>query len=431
MSSLKGAGIQKGAVGANSSSPTTSPSVLLSNAAVADTTVVVNVPVEVKSLKQAEALGITAAYDTAKDVVLHRHIVDFYDMAGEGTSLTIILVDAPTPADALEDAAVAFAKKAIVFGAGKIRNVALSWNIPIATAETTTDGISTPIRAALPKAQVLADWAFATDRPVHILIEGRRLADAVNTAIDLRNIVVGAARLDAPNVSVVIGQDWTYAEARKTATANTKTQYYAAVGKALGTLAAAEMNQSIAEVASFNLSNAAKGFFVVGGLSNHKKISEVEADLQTLNDKGYIFPISYNTEAVSGLRWNGDHTCVEIRVDADGNINDHMIFYARTLNEVSRSLRNVLLQSVKRRMPANTSTGKLTSGSVKLLEADGNKVFELYQQAGFISGGRTIVDANSDLVTPPKTLFADFEVVPTLILDNIAGTVRLKKSFTV
>ncbi len=436
MGSLKGVEITKGSVGANSTAPSTSVSGIIGNWASVPGKFIPGTVYKVTSVKQAETeLGITDANDIAEDQILHRHIVDFYSMVSEGTELYILsvfgLTGASTPALVLEDADATLAKKIVVAGGGKIRQIAICWNVPLMTSETQTDGFSSIMRAALPKAQLLSDWAYATERPIHVVLEGRAASSTLSGLLNLRNILVNDVLVECPQVSVVLGQDWDYAEARALAYNNTKTSKYAAVGKALGTIAAAEMNQSIGEVAVFNLSDAKRNYFLTGGLSSHQKITDVEASLQGLHDKGYIFPINYNSEAVSGLRWNGDHTCVPIIVDADGNINEHTIYYSRTLSESARALRNKMLVSLKTRVPANTETGLMTTGAVKLLEAEGDQVFDLFQQFGFISGGKTFVDATSDLVQPPKKLKVDFEIVPTLIIDNIAGTVRLKKSIAV
>ncbi len=436
MGNLKGVGITKGRAGANSAAPSTSASAIIGNWASVPNKFVPGTCYKVTSVKQAETeLGITNANDILEDQILHRHIVDFFSMAGEGTAFYILSVfgqtGATSPALVLEDANATLAKTLVVAGAGKIRQVGVCWNVATGVSETTTDGFSTIMRAALPKAQLFADWTYDTERPVHVVLEARAASATLSTLIDLRNIQINSVLLECPQVSLALGQDWDYAESRALAYANTKTVSYAAVGKVLGTIAAAEMNQSIAEVATFNLSDAKRGYFLTGGLSNHKKITEVEASLQLLHDKGYIFAISYNSEAVSGLRWNGDHTCVPVVVDADGNINEHTIYYSRTLSECARALRNKMLFSLKTRVPANTETGLMTTGAVKLLEAEGDYVFDLFKQFAFISGGKTFVDATSDLVQAPKQLKVDFEVVPTLIIDNIAGTVRLKKSITV
>lgn len=430
MGNLKGVDITKGIIGPSIVGPDTSPSAIISNAPAVSGTLVINTVYEVKTVKQAEALGITPAYDITNDVVLHRHILDFFSMAGEGVSLRIMVTNAADPATALEDTTAIYAKKLIVAAGGEIKQLGLCWNMPPnAAEEASTDGMNSLIRAGIPKAQLLAEWAYNTDRPCHILLEGRRLSDTLSGTINLRDIQVGGVQLLAPKVSIVAGQDWDYAEARKNdagADPDTKVHYYAALGKALGTVAAADMNQSIAEVARFNLSDATLNYFITGGLSNHKKSSDQEADLQSLDDKGYIFPILY--PSISGYRWNNDHSCTPIIIDVAGNINEHTIYYSRTIDDAAVRLKTRLLQLVKTRVSVDSATGRLSTAVIKNIEAVGDLVFQRMSGEGFIVDGKTYVDPASDLVTPPKSLIVSFKVVPSSILDNFTGTINLTKT---
>ncbi|TAG31885.1 MAG: hypothetical protein EAZ35_02215 [Sphingobacteriia bacterium] len=425
-----GVGISKGSIGPNAEGSDTSPSLLVTNAPAIVGKIAVNTSVQISSVKQAELLGITPEYDLTNDVVFHRHITDFYEMAGEGVKLNLLIVAAASPSDLFDDVVSTMIRKVIADERGAIVNVGLAWNISAATAEVITDGFSSVIRSAIAKAQDFANWAYATDRPVHVLLEGRAMADNMATPISMRAIPVGAAILEAVKVSVVVGQDWQYAEDRfniATKPVGSKVHKYAAVGAALGTLAAAQMEQSIAEVAVFNLSNATKGFFVIGGLSNHKKLSEAEAFLADLDTKGYIFPITF--PRTSGLRWNNDHVCSPIIIDANGNYNEHMIYYSRTLDQAAMRLKSHLLTLLKRRVLADSATGKLPSVVIRNLEADADEqVFKKMANQAHIVAGKTFINKDSDLVSPPKTLLANFKVVAYQIIDNIAGKINLVKS---
>lgn len=427
MGSLKGVEIAKGSTGPNATGPDTSTSALLFTGT-ALSTLVVNTVYKVTTLKQASDLGINAAYDVTNDCVVFEHINEFYRMKGEGTPLYLMLVNV-TPQVALEDTGSLYAKKVLIAGGGAIKQLAFAYNLTQIATETITDGFNSDIRAAIPKAQLLAEWAYSTDRPVHIFLEGRALTATLSGAINLRDIEVSSVLLSAPKVSVVVGQDWDYAEARKVAVSASKTWKYAAVGTALGTLSSAEMNQSIAEVAVFNLSDALRGKMVTGGLSSHVNIADAEPDLQGIEDKGYIFPISFST--VSGLRWNNDHCCVPIIIDVNGNINEHMIYYSRTADAASLRLKAALLQRLKSRVTVNSTTGTLSTAVIKNLEAEGDNVFSRMAGEGFISDGKTFINKDSDLITPPKSLLVSFKLVPTAILDNVTGTINLVKSIQI
>lgn len=433
MGNLKGVDITKGSTGPNAKGPDTSPSLLLATGVAVSGKMALNTVYLVTSLKDAQdTLGITAAYDTANACVLHEHISEFYRMTGDGTKLwlMVVTVAAASPAALLEDTGALYAKKLIIAANGEARQLGFAFNVAADYTETQTDGLNTQIRAAISKAQFLADWSFANDMGVHIFLEGRGITATLSGMGDLRALTESGTALLAPQVSVVIGQDYDYAETRAT----TLLKKHAAIGTALGSLSAAEMNQSIAEVASFNLSNAKRGKFITGGLSNHTKIADITADLQALEDKSYIFPLSYallQQISVSGLRWNNDHCCVPIVIDVDGNYNEHMIYHSRTLNMAARTVKTVLLLRLKSRVGVDGVTGKLGAAVVKNLEAECDAALDTMEGSGFIVEGKTLLNRNSDLITPPKTLLVSFKIVAYGILDNVSGTINLVKFITI
>jgi len=437
MGNLKGVEIIKGSVGADVSASITSTSALMViGAVVVASKFALNTSYVVTSLKDAETrLGITAAYDLANNLVFHRHIKDFYsDKRNRNVKLYVLGVAlGSVPATVIEDTAGVAARKLIIDGAGSIKQMGIALNLATGDTETRTDGLNSLIRAAIAKAQVLYNWADGVDKPCNILLEGRGAATDLTTLIDLRNIPVGDDVLNAENVSVVIGQDYDYAASR-TATADVLCKKYAGVGKALGTVAAAEVNQSIAEVdevtGGFNLSDATNALWVTGGLSNFTKVNDQDDYLVDLDAKGYIFPITHY--GISGLRWNADHTCTPIKVDEDGNINVHEIYFGRTLDLACLRLKTYLTKYVKKRINVNTTTGKLPTAVIKQLEASCNRgVFDRLYNEGLISGGKTIINPDSNVQPPNSLLTAEFDIQPTAIIDKVQGTVYLKKTLSV
>jgi Protein of unknown function (DUF2586) len=437
MGSLKGVDISKGIVGADVSAPTTSTSALMViGAVVVAAKFALNTSYVVTSLKDAETrLGITPAYDLANNLVFHRHIKDFYsDKRNRNVKLYLLGVAlGSVPATVIEDTAGVASRRLLIAGNKAIKQLAFALNLATGDTETKVDGLNSLIRAAIAKAQVLYDWADSTDRPCNMLLEGRGIATDLTTLLDLRNIPVGDDVLNATNVSVVIGQDYDYAASR-TAGADVLCKKYAGVGKALGTVAAAEVNQSIAEVdevtGGFNLSDATNALWVTAGLSNFTKVNDQDDYLVAIDAKGYIFPITHN--GVSGLRWNADHTCTPIKVDEDGNINVHEIYFGRTLDLACLRLKTYLTKWVKKRVNVDPKTGKLPTAVVKQLEASSNKgVFAKMVNEGLISGGNTIINGDSNVQPPTSLLSAEFDIVPTAIIGEVSGTVYLKKSLSV
>lgn len=373
---------------------------------------------EITSLKDAELLGIDEAYDTDNDVRVFRHISEFYRMAGEGTYLFVLV--APEASDMAT--MLNTNGQSLVAGAnGQIRRLAVAYNPDDLYAPTVVDGMEEVVRNAIPAAQTLHDWSWETDRPLNIFIEGRGIADSVAGVLDLKDIQVDGITIPYTNVSVCIAQDFGYAE-----TLVGDAQKFADVGTMLGVSASISVNQSIGEVESLDLSDAPKGKWLVAGLSSHKKITEVEADLSTFDQYGYVFAISYT--GISGYRFNNDHVCAAEIVDQDGYMNENTIALGLTYAKAARRLRTALLPKVKTVVPVDASTGLLPVGIRKYFEGIGDSEFAAMVTAGEISGGETKVDPNSNLLTGDKVLKVSFTVVPTGTINEIQGSINLKTS---
>lgn len=373
------------------------------------------------SVDDAKALGLNADYDTTNNVVVFEHISEFYRLASAGTTLYILIAPQTVLLGALiDDTAAIYAKKLVIAAKGDIFNLAIGFN-PLSTyTEEAVDGLNADVRTAFVKAQALHQWTDDTFRPVQILLEGRGYAAPAATALNLRAIPDGPddAIFEADRVSLVVGQDWDFAD-----TLTGLAQKHAAIGTALGVLGNIEINQNIGEVATQNLSDATKRKWMTAGLSNHIKCEDQEADLDTLDTKGYIFADDY--VGITGYRWNTDPTCTPIIVDADGNMNAHTIGYGRTLDFTKRNLRAALLPTVNTVKPVDTTTGKLPTGIIKDLEKKGDDVFDDMAASGWLSGGAMYVDANSDVLVA-KVLNVSFDLVPEGTIGQINGTIQLK-----
>lgn len=418
---------KKGKPADSANSQDTSISALISNGASVADKLALGVPYAIYSPDDAKELGIDAAYDVAKKVVLSHHIDEFYRANAVGTKLYLMVVaQSITPTVIFTDPDLLYARKLVAYAKGEIRQLALSYNPDITdeNPEVITDGISSEIRAAIAKAQEFALWAFETERPLQVILEGRAYSGNAVGAVDLRALVTGAnITLEADKVSVVIAQDWDYAESLLFAHG----KKYASVGLALGILSSIKVNQNIGEVETLNLTNAIAGKYVTAGLSSHKTVEEAEAQLSTLDTKGYIFPISYT--GISGYRFNNDHVCTPEIVDEEtGLMNESTISYGRTMDEAVRRLRKALLPKIKSVQPADKTTGKLPIGVVKSFNAKGDEVFEDLEAEGLISGGATYTNPDSDLLTGEKALEITFDLQPTGTINTIKGTINLKKS---
>jgi hypothetical protein len=372
--------------------------------------------VQLFGLYDAEQNGITAEFDETNNVNVYRHVREFYRMAGEGVPLNFMAVaQTETLKTIAQDATGDKLKRLLIDSDYKVRQLAIALN-PIEDSGNPiahVDGLVPDVFESIPLAQGTANWAYDQFMPTHIFIEGYNLNGLASVVPDLRDI----ANVEATKVTLVIGQDWQYAE---TKTGNA--QKFADVGTILGVCAAAAINQNIGDNEAFNLMDSTKQAWMVPGLSNHKTNKEVYAELQTFEDKGYVFGVTY--PGLAGIRINNDHVCAPIIIDAEGNINEHTIAYGRVMDDCARQLRTAYLPKVKKTYPVNAA-GKLPTGVRVSLETIGDNIFTDMENAVEISAGKTTIDPNSDLLVA-KELKVSFNVQPTGVLGFLNGTINLK-----
>jgi len=158
-------------------------------------------------------------------------------------------------------------------------------------------------------------------------------------------------------------------------------------------------------------------------LSNHKQYSEVYEALETLNEKGYVFPIRY--QGTAGWFWNDGHTCTPIILDAAGNINQHAIYLSHTIDMSKRALRQAFMPEVKK--PVELEEGKITQDMVDYFNALGDNAFGMLAGRSLISDGKTDVSPDSDLLIA-KVLDVQFAVIPTGMVNEIIGVINLRSN---
>jgi len=361
------------------------------------------------TMSDVEALGITQAYDDENLTIAHRHCKEFFRNAGEGTKLFLFNWD--------EDliGSLDQARNILNEAKGEIRQIAFinAKDVETAPEVVLLDGIPTEVHNAIPLAQGLYNWAFANFMPLQILLECYTIASAA-TVLDLRAI----PDLQADKVSLVIGQDYTYA-----ATLPQSIRSYADVGTALGVLARAKVHENIGDNEQYNLTDATRGAWLEPGLSNHTTNTELAEQLETLDAKGYIFGVNYI--GLAGARFNNDHVCTPKILDDDNNINEHTIAYGRVADKAVRELRTAYLPKAKTTWNVDSATGKLTSGTIVALEDIGDNVFQDMFARGEISFGKTKINPESDLLVE-KILRVSYVIVPKGTINEINGTLNLK-----
>lgn len=368
-------------------------------------------PLQFYSALEAESFGTTS------NPLLHHHITEYFRMAGvnaTGATLYVLnMAQGATFADMIADEAI---KKMIASADGNIFQIAFD---AIPTSTDYVDGLNAETYPAMKAAQAFANWCAETNRPLHCVVSGAGFKGVAVTSLNLRNLQEDGIDVSLPQVSLMVGQDYDFAE-----TLTGTARNYSAVGTLLGCMATQPVSYNVGEVATMSITNATRGCWINAGLSNHTKVKDNENELTTLNAKGYIFGEYYSGEVVL----SDDHACAPIVVDADGNMNEHTIALSRTNAKVFREIYKAYLPKIKSTVPVDASTGLLGTGMLKYFESIGDDVFGRMQNAQEISGGTTEVDANSNLLYGDKALKVFYNWVPMGSIGQINGTVNIKTS---
>jgi hypothetical protein len=332
------------------------------------------------SVKDAVAIGITAAYDSTNHVLVYHHIYRFF---ARNPNAFLYLLTAPQTASLADmcDVDQSYAKYLLRSQNGNIKYIGIARNPATGYTPTLQGGFDEDVLNAVPKAQAIYNSEALEFRYADFLIEGRSFNGTAASMTDL-------ATLNSPQVSITAVADLAISNA------NAAYAGYAAVGDVLGLISLAAVSQNAGEnTDAFNLLNAGLGFFVKAGLSSGLDIhSYTSADLDTLNTKRLIVPDI--TPGVTGYHLNDTHTC-----DAVDNNDFAYIEDNRTIEKAMTLIRVALLPKVKSRLLVDTGTGQLLSHEAKDIETLGKKSLLPMQTAGDISGGIDVyVDPNQDVL---------------------------------
>lgn len=411
MSNLNGVNIQRGKVGSNrNGSDDAISGIIITTPAVAN--LEYNVPVTVYNIADVEDLGITKEFDSNNNVNVYEHLFEFYRLAGSGTELHLLIAEQDETMVSLLDAP---AKQLLVSANGTIKQLGIAVNLEASATVTLLNGLPTDVYNAIAVAKALEEWSEENFMPVTVFVEGHHWSGTAASSANLRDL----ENLSAEGVAgLVIGQDYDVAES-KTGHA----QKYGFVGTVLGVTASCTVEQNIGENETKNLTSESKKLLVNPGLSNHVRNIDQFASLQTLEDKGYIFGVTYT--GMAGVRLNNDHVCAPVVLDADNNINEHTIAFGRVGKKARRGLRSAYLPKVKTNWMVDETTGKLSPGTIVALEDIGDNVFADMVKRGEITYGKTTVDPNSDLIVA-KILKVSYVAVPKGSIGEISGFINLK-----
>jgi hypothetical protein len=366
---------------------------------------------EFVTLKQAEDLGLTAAYDASNDELVHYEIEEFFRLSPDATLIVV-----PTDWENIDGPGLWFTQKIkenpTVKWVGIIgRGVAFN-HADFTTFINTMQGYVNNLVAE------------------HIRIDGiffEGVGPATPVAI---SAFPDNTALTAPNCAVVIGQD----PYIKTIIADTKR---ASVGSVLGSRAVRMVNESLGSVdirrkpsakkgsENYTLTDTLTGKWLTAELSDHKKLVQLSLAEQTaITNKGYIFAGLYF--GYGGIFLNDGRTCVTVTSDYSTTRAN------ATFNKAARILRQKMMPKIKTTLRLDGTTGFLKTSTVKALESIGEDAIAKTMIADDEIGAFNLYinpaqapDANTPLVCKAEILFD--RILYTLEID-LALTYQLNLS---
>lgn len=338
------------------------------------------------SVADAEALLLTSARDLAEKELIWNDISDFF-RANPNGELNIIIKDkaATTPYASGITAGIPTLLNATN---GDIKIVGVRFN-----GTTTTEALTT---AAIAAAQAQATAAATANRPISIVIDGRAMPVGTNVRA-----------LNAPDVSVVLGQNLTVANLD--ALFNNAT----VVGLVLGVLSKIPVNQNIGWVEANNMFG---GTLSVAGLSG-TSIANQATNLATAEASGYIVLKTYAGKA--GLYFNDDPTCANSTSDYSE------IGLNRTINKAIRNVRLALLPSVNSPIAVDPSTGQLQPQVCKSFEMTARRSLDEMTNNEEVSGVTVEVNPEQNILSTSQ-LVVGLAIVPT----GTARTIKVNIGFS-
>jgi hypothetical protein len=359
------------------------------------------------SLPDAEAKGINAAYDEANEVVSWKHIKDFYDEAGEGAELYVMVVAKTVSMANMLDADLNYAKTLVEFSEGKIRTLAVSRTPASGYTPTYTNQFDNDIWNAVIEAKLLRTFLFNKGIPVSFIIEGRDFQGTPSSARDLSD----PSTTDAQFVSIMIGQDFAYQQV------NDYAAKYAAVGHLLGRVSNAQVQRNIGRVL-----DGPRLTIAIPGLSNGEPlvglngvINFTDAEQNTLNDFRYIF--FRKIKGKTGVFYNNDHcACPDAR-------KYNRISRCRPIDKAVRITNALYTERLLDDVELDAATGRLNAAVIKDFQASieeeiTNQMINTTTGVTEISGVSAIANPTQNVQTTNRVAIK-LNIVPKGMVDGI------------
>ncbi|MDR3350705.1 MAG: DUF2586 family protein [Prevotellaceae bacterium] len=323
------------------------------------------------SLADAEAVGLTAAYDETNSVSAYGEIRDFFSKTGGKGELWVMPVINTTSVADICDTQNALVAKLLADSQGRIRVWGVATNRPAAYEATTANGIDQDIYSAVNNAQALReDYALNRYVPTRVILPGRAFTGNISALLDLKQ---------QSNNGVLISLH------------GRKNSQEGMIGFLLGVIASLPVQRNIGRAQNGHL--GVEEAYLSDGTT---KAEDLFALQDVLHDKGYVFPLTRVGRA--GYYYNADPT-------ATSNTDDYYsLAHGRVIDKVQRIAYDVYLDRINDDFELSLQ-GKISASALKALQGDvEDAVNVVMTSAGELSSFRCYVDPEQDPISTGKTV---------------------------
>jgi hypothetical protein len=323
--------------------------------------ITIGVSKQLFSLASAELAGITVA----DNPFAHKHVKAFYDFAGDGAELWLMLASDATTVTNIVDKTQNLAAKLLNDAAGKIRVLGVLKK-SLGT-EIATNGLDGDITTAVPNAQALAKEFADKYYPVRILLSGNNFSGDAQDLFDY-------STSNFNKVAILL--------------ANTDAAKEASIGLALGKLASIPVQRNIGRVKDGPVESLNAYF------TDSSKVTDLSSSWESIHGKGYIF--LRNFAGISGFFFSDDPTLTSATDDfkslTNGFVMDKLVLiaYATLINNLSDEI------------PV-TESGTIHPAIIKSWQNEvENAVNNLMTANGELSGFKANIDPNQNVLGTNK-----------------------------
>lgn len=341
--------------------------------------------------EQLDSLGVT----TVTHPVLHYQVSEYFRV-NPGAKLYVV-------SSLLNNAQFTEVKQLQQFAEGKIRQVGI---VDLLTAFADLATIAVTIETRL-------NELATTNMPLSAVLSIHNITPA--NLLALPNLHT----LNCERLSVCIGQD---GAGRGNYVSGIVGKKVGIVGACLGAISRAKVHESIAWVEKQNLVTEAYPKALTGNVIVARELDVTAfidgtmlgdltpAQIQSINDKGYLFPIKHI--GYTGTFFNDSFSATASDSDFATIENN------RAIDKAQRGVYIKLLPKISGPIYVNPNTGDISEDTLASLEAIGSIPLEQMERDGELSGFKIFINPDQDVLSTSK-LIVTMKIVPVGVLREI------------